>query len=368
MTEYRVQLDVFSGPLDLLLYLIRRDEVDVQDISIVRIADQYLTHLRVLEKVDPNTAGEFLVMASTLIEMKSRALLPTPPLEGQDEEDDARVALVKQLLEYKRFKDAARALGSAADERAKRYTRKPADLPEELRGVEMEEVEVWDLLSAFGRVMAAIGQGPGIHQVRYDDTTIETVASEIVAALDRRGTLTFQELFVDRSSRAEIVGLFLALLELIRKRRVRAAQERVFGRIFLFAIEEVLDSNESDEMDQAAGEHDSSGRATDEFTNRADGDLVDADNRLNIEDNELKDLRGGHSVEQIETTLADYDAYLDQIALTHGASRIDELLTPDAADWRPRLDDADIPRPSPSRRLYPKSQAAGERGPEPTHE
>src|SRR5262245_57929502 len=119
IAEYRVQLDVFSGPLDLLLYLVRRDEVDVQDISLVRVTDHYLEYMHLLEQLGPNAAGDFLVMASTLIELKSRALLPTPPLDGENEEEEARVALVRQLLEYKRFKDAARALGSAADERAK---------------------------------------------------------------------------------------------------------------------------------------------------------------------------------------------------------------------------------------------------------
>src|SRR5262245_59256197 len=120
-TEYQVQLDIFSGPLDLLLFLLKRDELYIQDIPLVRVTDQYLEYVRLLEQIDPNTAGDFLVMASTLIEMKSRALLPTPPLDGEDEEEDARIALVRQLLEYKRFKDAARALGSAADERSKRF-------------------------------------------------------------------------------------------------------------------------------------------------------------------------------------------------------------------------------------------------------
>jgi segregation and condensation protein A len=249
--EYRVQLDVFSGPLDLLLYLVRRDEVDIQDIQIARITDQYLTYVKLLEHLDPNAAGDFLVMASTLIEMKSRALLPTPPLEGVDEEDDARVALVRQLLEYKRFKDAARALGSAADDRAKRFVRKPCDLPEELRGVELEEVEVWDLLAAFGKLMTAIGQGPGLHEIRNVDRPIETYASAIVARLELKGPTTLQALFVECTSRAEVVGLFLALLELIRKRRVRAEQAGTFGPIYLFELEEVEDDTDEASSSEA---------------------------------------------------------------------------------------------------------------------
>lgn len=239
MSDYRVQLDVFTGPLDLLLFLIRRDEVDILDIPIARITEQYLEHVRLLEELDPDAAGEFLVMAATLIEIKSRSLLPTPPLDGLDESEDPRTPLVQQLLEYKRFKDAARTLGSAADERAQRYVRRPADLPKELEGVELEEVQVWDLLVAFGRVMTAIGRGPGLHEVRYDDVPIELHAAEILAILEREGPTTFQSLFDGQSERLQIIGRFLALLELIRSHRIRAEQERVFGTIYLFLLEPV---------------------------------------------------------------------------------------------------------------------------------
>lgn len=237
MSDYRVQLDVFTGPLDLLLYLIRRDEIDIQDIPIAHIAEQYIEQVRLLEQLDPDAAGEFLVLAATLLELKSRALLPTPPPEVAEGEDP-RAPLVRQLLEYKRFKDAARALGSAADERAQRFVRRPADLPRELAGLELEEVEVWDLLRAFGRVMTAIGRGPGVQEIRYDDTPIELHAAEILAILEREGPTTFQALFDDASDRAQLVGRFLALLELIRKRQVRAEQERTFGTIYLFLLVE----------------------------------------------------------------------------------------------------------------------------------
>ncbi|RMF77911.1 MAG: chromosome segregation protein ScpA [Planctomycetota bacterium] len=253
--EYRVQLDVFSGPLDLLLYLIRRDEVDIQDVQIARVAEQYLEYVRLLEQVDPNAAGDFLVMASTLIELKSRALLPSPPIESLDDEDDPRAQLVRQLLEYKRFKDAARTLGSAADERARRYVRRPADLPKELAGVELEEAQVWDLLQAFGKVMTAIGRGPAVHEIEFDDTPIEHYAASIVDALKIDGPCTFQSLFSGRSSRAEVVGLLLALLELIRNRCVRAEQEKEFGTIYLFLLEEV-DEREEFEEPSASADHD----------------------------------------------------------------------------------------------------------------
>lgn len=236
MQDYRVQLDVFTGPLDLLLYLIRRDELDIQDVSIRQVTDQYCEYVRLLQSIDPNTVGDFLVLASTLIELKSRALLPSPPLEALEDEQDPRSALVRQLLEYKRFKDAARALGRAADDRAMRYVRRPADLPRELAGVELEDVEVWDLLAAFGRVMAAIGKGPGVSRIRLDDTPIEVYAENILELLSVQGTASFVSLFARRDDRAEIVGLFLALLELVRKHRVRAQQDRIHGEIYLFAL------------------------------------------------------------------------------------------------------------------------------------
>ncbi len=238
--DYRVKLDVFTGPLDLLLYLIRRDELDIQDVPLARLTEQYLEYVKLLEELDPNTAGDFLVMASTLVELKSRALLPTPALEAEDDEDDPRKLLVKQLLEYKRFKDAAEALGSAADERAQRFVRRPAELPKELEGVELEEAQVWDLLSAFGRVMSAIGQGPGLHEITYEDTPLQEYADLILDTLERLGTIEFQVLFADRCNRGEVIGMFLALLELLRLRRLRAEQDTLHGSIYLFLLVEVL--------------------------------------------------------------------------------------------------------------------------------
>lgn len=243
--EYRVHLDVFTGPLDLLLYLIRRDEVDILDIPIARITEQYLAHLRVLEQLDPDTIGEFLVMASTLIEIKSRQLLPTLPVDDFGSEDDPRAPLVRQLLEYKRFKDAARTLGEAAEERARRFVRRPVDLPPELQGVELEEAQVWDLLNAFGQIMAAIGRGPQQHEVLYDDTPLELHAAEVVAILEREGPKRFDELFESQPSRVHIIGRFLSLLELIRMRRIRAEQSNLFSAIYLFLVDEVGEPEEA---------------------------------------------------------------------------------------------------------------------------
>lgn len=238
VSDYRVQLDVFTGPLDLLLYLIRREEIDIHEIPIARITEPYLQYVRVLEQVDPNAAGDFLVMASTLLEIKSRCLLPSPPPEPPDADDSPQAVLVRQLLEYKRIKDAAAALERAADERARRFARRPAALPPELAGVELEDVELWDLVEAFGKVMASIGARPGVHEVRLAETPIEVYVERILTRLEPQGHCTFEALFEGRQTRATVVGILLALLELIRERRVSARQEKLFGTIHIFLLED----------------------------------------------------------------------------------------------------------------------------------
>lgn len=261
MNEYRVQLDVFQGPLDLLLYLIRRDELDVQDIPTARVAEQYVAYVHLLEEIDPSAAGEFLVMASALVEIKSRALLPTPPIEPLEEAEDPRSLLIRQLLEYKTFKDAAARLGRAADDRARRFVRRPAELPRELQGVELEDVQVWDLLEAFSRVMTAIGKGPGYHQVNYDERPIEWYQAAIVEALEARGLSAFHELFDARAARGEVVATLLGLLELIRQQRVRAQQDRVFGVIYLFLLDEVGPASEQTADESSADGNEEVGNA-----------------------------------------------------------------------------------------------------------
>lgn len=247
--EYRVKLDVFSGPLDLLLYLIKRDELDIQDIALTQVTDQYLEYVKVLEALDPDGAGEFLVLASTLIEIKSRALLPAAPPEAWADDDDPRATLVKELLEYKRFKDAARELGSAAEERAKRYIRVPAELPKEMAGVELEDVAIWDLVSAFSKVMSSIGSGPRQHEVSYDDTPLEVWADEMIESIRSNSVTKFHDLFTGRRRRAEMIGMFLALLELMRNHRVRVEQEKNFGAMYLFLLEEVEEIDDDDTLD-----------------------------------------------------------------------------------------------------------------------
>ncbi|MHC4983687.1 MAG: segregation and condensation protein A [Planctomycetota bacterium] len=234
MENYRVKLEIYDGPLDLLLYLIRREEVDIHDIPIAQITEQYLRYVDLLKIVDPDLAGEFMVMAATLMEIKTRMLLPAPQA-GEDVEGveiDPRAELVRQLLQYKAFKDAAGDLEGAAAQQALKFPRAPAK-PEvhEEPTVDLEDVQIWDLFDALSKLMEAIGHRPTHHEVIYDDTPVELHAADILDRLDREGGMTFARIFEGRTVRSEIVGLFVALLELIRRRKVSCRQRDNFGEI-----------------------------------------------------------------------------------------------------------------------------------------
>ncbi len=237
--EYRVELDVYSGPLDLLLFLIKRDELDIYDIPIARITDSYMSYVQELREMsrehglDINVAGEFLVMAATLMEIKSAMLLPRQQVEDngtQTTEDltDPRYELVRQLLEYKRFKDAAMALDRQQDRHAMRFARYPARLQAEgddAPPLDLEEVQIYDLLDAFKKLMAEVGmRKPRFHEVVFDDTPIDLHAADIEDRLRRDGRLSFRQLLEGRGSRSEMIGVFLAILELIRQRRIMVNQ------------------------------------------------------------------------------------------------------------------------------------------------
>lgn len=235
--NYRVALDVYSGPLDLLLYLIRREEVDIHDIPIARVAEQYVKYVDLLKEIDPEAVGEFLVLAATLMEIKSRMLLPTPPPEEVEEDfSDPRVELVRQLLEYKRFKDAARSLEESAAEHAQKAPRVPVLPPRDADEIDLDNLDIWDLFDAFGKVLTQIGRSQAVHEVDVDDTPIALHAEDVMDALERAGgEMKFEEVFSGRT-RGEMIGLFLALLELIRERRVSAKQERASSPIVLVLI------------------------------------------------------------------------------------------------------------------------------------
>ena len=241
-TDYRVRLDAYAGPLDLLLYLVKRHEIDLHDIPVAKLTEQYLRHLEVIKSIDVESAGEFLVMAATLVEVKSRMIIPQAQREGEEEDptqsieetEDPRFELVQQLLAYKAFKDAAYALEDRAQEWEHRFPVKVksgerAEEEEKSQEVtiDLEDVNVFDLCEAFGRILETVGH-LGDHAVTYDDTPISMHAEDIHDRLRVDGPvegLTLRDIFVGRKTRSEMIGLFLATLELVRQRLVKVLQE-----------------------------------------------------------------------------------------------------------------------------------------------
>lgn len=230
--DYQVDLEIFRGPLDLLLYLVKRDEVDIRDIPIARVAEQFKAYLDVLSLIDVERAGDFLVMAATLMEIKSRMLLPATE-DGSAEEEDPRQELVRQLLEYKRFKDAAAVLEARAEEHSQRLPRQPGPPPaNDPTKTPLRPVELWDLVSAFGRLMReTLALQP--QQIVVDQTPIHVYMQQITERLGQGGRLSFKDLFTPPYSRGRLVGLFLAILELTKVLRIAAEQEGPFDEIWL---------------------------------------------------------------------------------------------------------------------------------------
>lgn len=235
---YRVALDAYAGPLDLLLYLVKRHEIDLHDIPVAKLTEQYLRHLEVIKQIDFESAGEFLVMAATLVEVKSRMIIPASDQAEAEQLDaaseleeaaDPRFELVQQLLAYKAYKDAAYALDSRAEEWDNRFPvkaqageRPPEPAAIEEKTIDLEDVNVLDLCEAFSRILETVGH-IGDHQVTYDDTPISLHAEDIHDRLKRDAPkvgLSLREIFEGRETHSEMIGLFLATLELVRQHLV----------------------------------------------------------------------------------------------------------------------------------------------------
>ncbi|CAL1125347.1 unnamed protein product [Cladocopium goreaui] len=234
--NFRVDLDIFRGPLDLLLYLVRKHELEIVDIPIALITDQYLEHLEVLEFLDVNAVGDFLAMASMLVEIKSKSLLPRDDEEEDQPLEDPRKELVRQLLEYKKFKDAASILEDRSRSWQERFPRLENDLPPRERNLADEpihDIELWDLVSALGR-MARESKVSKTSSIVYDDTPIHVYMERIHGRLLKEGRVALADLITMPAHRSTIISLVLAILELTRHHGVRAEQNDLFGEIWVF--------------------------------------------------------------------------------------------------------------------------------------
>jgi segregation and condensation protein A len=218
--------------------LVRKEEVDIYDISIAKITDQYLHYIEMLRSLDIDVAGDFLVMAATLMHIKSAMLLPKAEPEQFEDEDlnDPRAELIRQLLEYKKFKDAANLLSETAERHSERFPRPDSVIerlsPDAEPEIDIEQVSVWDLLEAFDSIMKATGSVADTRHIK-DDTPIDLYQIEILHRLQAEGPMTFQRLFESRTSRIVMIGLFLALLELIREKLIWAEQPTSSSTIYL---------------------------------------------------------------------------------------------------------------------------------------
>ena len=239
---YKVKLEVFEGPLDLLLYLIKKEEIDIYDIPIAKITDQYLEYLELMQLLDLNIAGEFLVMAATLIHIKSKMLLPKDQLQ-QDEaaEEDPRAELVRRLLEYKKFKEAAGELSQMATKQKGFFPRLATERKPEAPAEEEEffEASLFDLITAFTKVMKDIPKEI-FHQVVKDEFTVSEKIHDIYHMLVEKPILYFTDLFRRAKNKIEVITIFLALLELIRMKEVVAKQARAFDEIEIIRNEESI--------------------------------------------------------------------------------------------------------------------------------
>jgi len=236
--DYKVKLEVFEGPLDLLLYLIKQDEIDIYDISIERITRQYLEYLQTFKELNIELAGEFIVMAANLIYLKSRSLLPIdqqPPAE-EAEEDDPRWDLIRQLVEYKKFKEAAVNLHLREVEQETIFAREASPMLSE-NPLRLEEVGIFQLINAFQSVIKRIEARQEVQEIFGERFSVSEKIDAILRRVAAGATVRFSDLFGAIVSRVEVVVTFLALLELIRLKQVRATQENVFAEIEIAAAE-----------------------------------------------------------------------------------------------------------------------------------
>jgi segregation and condensation protein A len=243
MAEYKVKFEVFEGPLDLLLYLIKKEEVDIYEVNLTKLATQFIEYIEMMREFDLEIAGEFLVMASTLMYIKSRELLPVDQrAEGdtEDEGEDPRWELIRQLVAYKKFKDAAAQLQVLEAKQESVFPHVPAKLEfEDATPAPRSDVSIFDLLNAVNGVLKRFGTREDLRDIFEDKWTVSEKIEFLVGLIKERGSLKFSELFAEATSRSEVVCTFLALLELMRLKQLVCAQPEAFGEIEISAAPNV---------------------------------------------------------------------------------------------------------------------------------
>ncbi len=253
--DYKITLEVFEGPLDLLLYLIKKDEVDIYDIPIGRVTDQYMEYLKLMKVLDLNIAGDFIVMSATLMLIKSRMLLPAESRPDMEEEDaeDPRWDLVRQLVEYKKFKDAADHLEDLELHMENVFGRESEHV--ELGtppDVDLRDASIFDLISSLNDALGRV-QEEDLQEIFAEEYTVSQKITYIVENLKRMKRLSITDLFTGMKSRQEIICTFLAVLELIKLNRIAAVQEDHFGTIMVEPREPEKDGIEALEEEGIVG-------------------------------------------------------------------------------------------------------------------
>ena len=236
MHDFKIQFKVFEGPMDLLLFLVKKQEVDIYEVNMTRLAAQFIEYVELMKQLDLEQAGEFIVMASTLMYIKSRELLPVDEQVEDTEDDDAadpRWDLIRKLVEFKRFKDASDDLQRLEIEREKVYTRRPGSIPiDPLPMGNRLEASIFDLVGAVNELLRRVAEREAAKgEIVEDRWSISEKIVSIRERLGQAGRLKFSGLFDGAHSRGEVVATFLALLELVRLRQLMATQDNSFGEI-----------------------------------------------------------------------------------------------------------------------------------------
>jgi segregation and condensation protein A len=256
MGEYKVKFEVFEGPLVLLLYLIKKEEVDIYEVNLTLLATQFIEHIETMRLLDLEIAGEFLVMAATLMYIKSRELLPVDQqaiVEGEEEGEDPRWELIRQLVEYKKFKDAAAKLQELEARQEDIFPRVPGKMAfESPVQLPRAEVSIFDLVNAVNTVLKRFNQRDDLRDIFEDKWTVSEKIEQLMRAIRERASIKFSELFEGVTSRSEVVVTFLALLELIRLKQIVALQTEPFGEIEIGCAPPVAQAAESAALTGAA--------------------------------------------------------------------------------------------------------------------